>query len=204
MIVLILNHGEISLIDLLIIVKHREVSRFKLFTRSTVSLNLLDPLELLEDSLSVLRAVLRYLPGPLILLLLLLLINYYLFNDIFNRLDVLVDEILGLLLLLRQLVHVLVTAVIALRARILNSLLQTTLQSLIVRESNTQHRVVFVEGIHLLDFEDLLLEGSLLLLREAAVEVIESFAQSSDVLLASALLNDHLVQEEEEKGDVET
>ena len=159
-ILLVLDVGEVSHLDFVIIVGLSKEFGGWLLTSGRVLTQGSDPRELLKDGFLPL-GVLSW--EPLFL---------FLFVEL-EDLDLLIEEGLGLNVQLGDHVHVFIITVIALSAGVLDGLLEAVSEGLSIRAWNTHKRIVLVKALDLLDLEACLLELILFLWWKAAVEIVK-------------------------------
>ena len=180
MVALIFDVSEVTNVDLVLIIEQGVISRLKFFPWCTVSVHLLYPRELFHDGCLPFGA---FSGNPFLGFLRVELEDF----------NLLVQNLLGLFLKCRNLVHIVIVAVVALLSGIFNSLLKSGLESITVRKGNAKKRIVLLEGFDLLNVEALLLEDIFLLLAQATEVRVKRLAQLAQVLLSLIILNDHLV-----------
>jgi hypothetical protein len=114
-------------------------------------------------------------------------------------------ESLSLFINVRQLVHVVIISMITLFARVFNGSFQTSIKCLIIGNRYSKLRIVLMESFHILNGKAFLLEKIFGLSVNTAKVRIKLAAELIHVFLSIiSCLDNHLVEVEEEEGDMET
>jgi hypothetical protein len=188
----VLNLVKVLLKNLFVIIHNGKVSWSRFSSNRSIGLQLLNPSEFLHDGeLPFVRLSWK----PLFLFFRVELEGVYLFDK----------ESLGLFINKRQLVHVVIISMITLFARVFDGSFQTSIKCLIIGNRHSKLRIVLVESFHILDGKALLLEKIFRLSVNAAEVRIKLAAELIHVFLSIVCsLDNHLVEVEEEEGDMET